>query len=1018
MPDIRLQDYVVKIKNMIQEDRHDEAIAHCQHILKHYPKHIQTYCLLGEACLEKEMFRESIEFFQRALGADPENFVARVGLGIIYGGQGSLPEAIWQLERAFELEPGNAEVRQELQRLYAQRDGKEKQRLKLTRGALGRLYARNGLYERAIAEFQNVLRQDPHLPDVRVALIEALWREGRRLEAVESCLELLDTLPNCLKANLVLAEVWLRGGHEDAGAERLKLAQALDPENLIAQEMMGRESPLPYKEVFLPELEYSPGMAFVAAPEAAALSVPITAEEDMEEQAAGESVALQEWGDTDEFPDWLRDMGMEGMAETAPEVPAEEGAASPAPPSGIPRSLQALVEAGILDEAELERALATMTPEELAAQKAEEMPPWLAELIAAEPVAPEEAPAEELTEKATAGEEAAEEVPAWLAELEGGEAVEEAAAEVAAGVEAAVEEVPAWLAELEGGEAVEEAAAEVAAEGEAAAEEVPAWLRALEAGEVEEVEAGEEEVPAWLTALGAAGAVARIVTADESPGEEPAEEVAAEEVAQEVEPPAETRTVVEADVPPSLQALVAAGLMDEADLKAAMSEMSAEELEKQRAEAVPGWLQELVGEESPAEPGPSLAATVVPGEVAATETGEPLPEEEAQEKVPLDEQPVAAAPVPPQAVEKEIPAQPPQLEKTETEALPAEAEVPESLQALVEAGLLDEADLREALTEMTPEELAAQRVEEVPDWLSSLIAEEEAAAAMGASAGEEARERLRGIEVEAQAPVEEAPPVEDVPAEEEAVPTWLRELESEVEAPAEEAPPVAEAPREEETIPAWLQGLESEAEAPAEELAGEAISEKEAAPTVEEAVPDWLPGPTVDWQPPLEEAPPQEVPTWVREIEAEAPEERPAQGEAAPPELAKVPAAEISAPSSEEGEMAPPEETAEPAEAAPPSRVDELLAQIQSRPRDYKTRLELARFYRRVGDWDASLGQYEKLINARKQLPVVIEDLRAMEGENLDRARLYQLLGDALMQEGQLDEALTMYRQARQALVQ
>ena len=94
MPEIRLQEYTAKIKDLIHSDHHDEAIGHCQHILRHHPKHVETYGLLGEACLEKQMSREAIEFFQRTLSADPESFMARVGLGIIYDGQGALPEAI------------------------------------------------------------------------------------------------------------------------------------------------------------------------------------------------------------------------------------------------------------------------------------------------------------------------------------------------------------------------------------------------------------------------------------------------------------------------------------------------------------------------------------------------------------------------------------------------------------------------------------------------------------------------------------------------------------------------------------------------------------------------------------------------------------------------------------------------------------------------------------------------------------------------------------------------------------
>jgi hypothetical protein len=46
----------------------------------------------------------------------------------------------------------------------------------------------------------------------------------------------------------------------------------------------------------------------------------------------------------------------------------------------------------------------------------------------------------------------------------------------------------------------------------------------------------------------------------------------------------------------------------------------------------------------------------------------------------------------------------------------------------------------------------------------------------------------------------------------------------------------------------------------------------------------------------------------------------------------------------------------------------------------------------------------------------VIEDLNLMAEEPVDRARLYQLLGDAYVQDDQLNEALEMYRRARHAL--
>ncbi|MGD8474933.1 MAG: tetratricopeptide repeat protein, partial [Anaerolineae bacterium] len=537
MPDIRLQDYVAEIKDLIRNVRLDEAIAHSQHILRHHPKFVEAYALLGEACLEKEMYREAIEFFQRTLGADPENLIARVGLGVIYDEQGAFPEAIWQLERAFEFVPGNAEVRRELLRLYGQYDGIDKTRLKLTRGALGRLYSRNGLYERAIGEFRAVLRQDPELPDVRVALIEALWREGRQVEAVEICLDLLDDLPNCLKANLILGEIWLRGGDEESAQQRLSVARELDPENKVAQELFGKDSPLPPEEVLIPELDVMPD-EFEAAPVGALAAEVLVAEEEVEGA----------WEADEELPEWLRDVGVtaeEPIEELAEEEVLEAPPDESPPTEEMPEWLQEVMEEEgpppaaeplvadaepqeeelVADEEEpepLPEVESLWGPEEEpepagAEMPEEEMPEWLQELVGEADALSGEEPAPEAEEHAALpAAEVAEETPALeeeaptedeildgLPELDKAQGAgfaalmaAKAAAEVLDRQEEAPadDEVPDWLRELDS-EEVEEVAAPLPDEAPALEEEAPAgdegpdWLRELDSTEVEEVAA-------------------------------------------------------------------------------------------------------------------------------------------------------------------------------------------------------------------------------------------------------------------------------------------------------------------------------------------------------------------------------------------------------------------------------------------------------------------------------------------------------------------------------------------------
>ena len=1165
MPDIRLQDYVTKIKELIRSVRLDEAIAHSQHILRHYPKHVETYSLLGEACLEKEMYREAIEFFQRTLGADPESLIARVGLGVIYDEQGAFPEAIWQLERAFELVPGNSEVRRELLRLYGQYDEIDKTRLKLTRGALGRLYSRNGLYERAIGEFHAVLRQDPELPDIRVALVEALWREGRQLEAVEMCMELLDALPNCLKANLILGDIWLRGGNEEAAEQRLSVARALDPENGVAQELMGSDSPLPPEEVLIPELDAIPDefeLALSDMPGAGA----IVAEEALEtiSAEAPEEEVQEPWGTDEELPEWLRDVGVtaeepalelapdEAVLEPPPEeaVPAEDmpewlqevmgEEVVPPPEEAVTAEVEEFADEVVVDEEAPEPLQEAESPDMAGVALAggaavaaglvaasmlddeeqepagdeeptEEMPEWLEELVgdAAPPLGEEPVPEVEgvaelpvaevevevpsIEEEALPADEVPPEgeVPGWLDELGAAGAVGVAALSLAEGEEEAPPEgeVPDLAADLEGDldtAELEGIDAPLAAEVEAEAavleeevlvddEEIPDWLRDLGVADVEEEAQPAEEMPDWLRDLDeaeveevAGPAIDEIETEDLS-----ALPVAAVDLEPEEEAPPVDEAPPDDEAPGVLDKLgtaAAVGLAGAAALALTKDEeeappageappddevlaveaLAVDALAGDSPDEVPDWLRDLDAAE---------VEEVAEPMVAEVETEEAP---SVAEEVPLiDEIPDWLRDL--DAVEVEEVAGPPVAEAGLEEV--GEGAVPASLLALVEAGLLDEADLDSAMAEMSAEELEAQRAEEVPEWLSELVEEEPAVLEAIEPEPEPLVEEavLEAIEPEPEPLVEEAvleaiepepePLVEEAVLEvtepeaevlvEEAV---LEAVEPDLEPLVEEAVlDIAEPAAEILVEDAVLEAVEPEPEPLAEEAVLE-VAEPEAEILVEEAV---LEAVEAELEPLVEESvlevtePEAEALVEEAVLEAIEPDLEPLVEEAVlevaepaaevlveeavleaiesePELLAEEALVEEAVPEAVEAEAEPLVEEAvlevAEEEVAAPSREDELLQQLKTRPRDYSSRLELARLYYHDQDWDAALGSYEKLISARRFLPDIVDDLESLAQQDVEPARVYHMLGDAYMQQDQLDEALEMYRLARQKL--
>lgn len=207
MAKVSLRIYNREIETMVDGGQLDEAIAHCRHILNTFPKNLETYRLLGKAYLEARRYTEATDIFERLLMAVPDDFVAHVGMSIINDEQNDMDAAIWHMERAFEVQPSNAAIQSELQRLFGRRDGVEPAKIRLTRGALAHMYVQGELYPQAISEINAVLEEDRDRHDMQVLLAQAYFHAGQKNEAAEMCSQLLRRYPYCFDANRVLVEL-------------------------------------------------------------------------------------------------------------------------------------------------------------------------------------------------------------------------------------------------------------------------------------------------------------------------------------------------------------------------------------------------------------------------------------------------------------------------------------------------------------------------------------------------------------------------------------------------------------------------------------------------------------------------------------------------------------------------------------------------------------------------------------------------------------------------------------------
>ncbi|MBI3151262.1 MAG: tetratricopeptide repeat protein [Chloroflexi bacterium] len=522
MAKVSLRIYNREIERLVEQGHIDEAIAHCRHILRTFPKHLETYRLLGKAYLEAKRYNEAVDIFGRVLMAVPGDFVAHVGLSIISDEENKQDDAIWHMERAFEAQPSNAAIQGELQRLYGRRDGMEPPKIRMTRGALAHMYVQGELYPQAISEIRAVLAEDSQRADMQILLAYSYFKAGQKSDASDICDQLLKRYPYCFDANRIKVELLpATAGAESTQVYRMHVGE-LDPYANFVKGSIFQTSDVSDASVNLERLEYT-GEEVPAGQEwSASLGI-----------SAASGLASSSF---DEQPDWLKSGGFSEQTPSPQSAPAPDSASESQ--DSIPDFLRAAgwgesntpeQPTSIFDEEPAgEPLVAADLPDWLKAQapqldnlnpitqpipdvtmQSADTPDWLSGLGG------EETPAESQAESAPSGD-----VPDWLSGLGG---VASSAISTSQPESTPPSDVPDWLSGLDRTEKSDEPAdapdwlggvsekAQPESQPEAQPADIPDWLRGAEpktesAASVESLGASAQEqddAVAWLESLAA-----------------------------------------------------------------------------------------------------------------------------------------------------------------------------------------------------------------------------------------------------------------------------------------------------------------------------------------------------------------------------------------------------------------------------------------------------------------------------------------------------------------------------------
>src|SRR6516164_439776 len=233
MANTTLREYLQKTEDAISSGRIDDAMANCQHILSSFPDALEAQRLLGEVYLAQGQLEEAQHTFDWILVNDPENVVVYCDRALTSERLSDIDTALDCYQQAYELSRGNSQIRLKFNQLSTKVGQQE---FMFSRAGLARLYMRGDLLTQAEQEWEAVLSVSPERLDARMGLLETYWRDGLYDKVEQLATQILEEIPTCIKALLLVAHVTSIYNLERA-KELIKRAEVLDPELVMAHEL-------------------------------------------------------------------------------------------------------------------------------------------------------------------------------------------------------------------------------------------------------------------------------------------------------------------------------------------------------------------------------------------------------------------------------------------------------------------------------------------------------------------------------------------------------------------------------------------------------------------------------------------------------------------------------------------------------------------------------------------------------------------------------------------------------------
>ena len=204
---LTIPEALTEATRQVQAGELHSAEAICRQVIQQEPNHAQALHLLGVIAQQADRNEDALEYFGRAIGANPDLVAAHGNMGLAYQALQRLDEATASFQRALRIEPGNV----------------------ISQFCLGDTRLKQGMLEEAADCFRRVLQRQPDHAPTLFQFAHVLKAQGNPAGAAQCYRRILAVRPQHGPTHCKLGHVLMAAGRAEEAFASYRRAIELDP---------------------------------------------------------------------------------------------------------------------------------------------------------------------------------------------------------------------------------------------------------------------------------------------------------------------------------------------------------------------------------------------------------------------------------------------------------------------------------------------------------------------------------------------------------------------------------------------------------------------------------------------------------------------------------------------------------------------------------------------------------------------------------------------------------------------